>query len=135
MKSGVSYYNSNLFLWGMIISLAAVSLVAVPQGLAQDVAAPANNPMAFWTQTMFYLLIGWIVFHLLVLRPTAMKQSEQKKFIEGLKKGDEVLVNESLIAKVVSVKPDLAVVELAQDVKIRVVPAALGPKPAEQAAS
>lgn len=101
----------------------------LPEALAQELPqADAHPPMsgaAFWTSTLLYVSVGWLLFYILVVKPKAKEEDQQKKFIAGLKKGDEVFVNSSILGKVVVVKPDVITVELAPEVKVRVLPSAL----------
>ena len=57
--------------------------------------------------SMIYQLLLWAgiigVFYFFMIRPQQKKQKEQKKFLEELKKGDEVVTLGGLHATVVSV--------------------------------
>ncbi len=70
--------------------------------------APAN-------QTMFTVLL-WVgiigVMYFFMIRPQQQKQKEQKKFIETLKKGDEVVTIGGLYGKVSSLNGDQVTLEV-----------------------
>lgn len=57
--------------------------------------------------SMIYQLVMWAgiigVFYFFMIRPQQKKQKEQKKFLEELKKGDEVITIGGLHATVISV--------------------------------
>jgi preprotein translocase subunit YajC len=57
--------------------------------------------------SMIYQLVMWAgiigVFYFFMIRPQQKKQKDQKKFLEELKKGDEVITIGGLHATVISV--------------------------------
>jgi len=73
------------------------------------------------TQFVPLILIFGIMYFLLI-RPQQQKAKEHKKMVESLRRGDQVVTQGGLIAKVSKVKDDNEVeVELADGVKVRVV--------------
>lgn len=70
--------------------------------------APAN-------QTIFTVLL-WVgiigVMYFFMIRPQQQKQKEQKKFIENLKKGDEVVTIGGLHGKVSSFNDNTVTIEV-----------------------
>ena len=75
---------------------------------------------------MFPLFIIGI-FYMLVFRPQHKKMKEHQKMVSNLAKGDEVVTAGGMIGKVVKVKADNneVEVELAKDVRVRVVQATI----------
>ena len=75
---------------------------------------------------MFPLLIIGI-FYMLVFRPQQKKMKEHQKMVSNLAKGDEIVTAGGMIGKVVKVKADNneVEVELAKDVRVRVVQATI----------
>ena len=77
--------------------------------------------MDAFTQFVPLILIFGIMYFLLI-RPQQQKMKEHKKMVESLRRGDQVVTQGGLIAKVSKVKDDNEVeVELADGVKVRVV--------------
>lgn len=77
--------------------------------------------MDAFTQFVPLILIFGIMYFLLI-RPQQQKMKEHKKMVESLRRGDQVVTQGGLIAKVSKVKDDNEVeVELAEGVKVRVV--------------
>ena len=71
------------------------------------------------------------IFWFLLLRPQQKRQKEHKNMVEALKKGDEVVTNGGLLAKVTKVGDTFATVEVAEGIEVnvqRVSIAALMPK-------
>jgi preprotein translocase subunit YajC len=82
------------------------------------------------------LIIIFIAFWFLMIRPQSKRMKEQQAAINAVKKGDEVTTAGGVIGKVVRVTDDVVEVEIAQGVRVRVVKstlagiAPLGGKPA-----
>jgi preprotein translocase subunit YajC len=57
---------------------------------------------------MNFIMMGAIivVFYFFMIRPQMKKAKEQKKYIEGLKKGDKVLTIGGIYGKIVEVRDD-----------------------------
>jgi preprotein translocase subunit YajC len=62
----------------------------------------------------------FVIFYFIVMRPQAKQQNEHKAFIAKLGKGDEVITNSGLIGRIDKVAGDVVFVEIANNVKIRV---------------
>ena len=82
------------------------------------------------------LIVIFIAFWFLMIRPQTKRMKEQQAAINAVKKGDEVTTAGGVIGKVVRVTDDVVEVEIAQGVRVRVVKstlagiAPLGGKPA-----
>lgn len=83
----------------------------------------------------------FVIFYFIVMRPQARQQNQHKSFLEKLGKGDEVITSGGVVGKVDRVSGDLVFVEVANNVKLRVLKAQIsGPyrsveeKPVEEAA-
>src|SRR5437762_11009314 len=62
----------------------------------------------------------FVIFYFIVMRPQSKQQNEHKAFLERLGKGDEVVTSGGVIGKVDKVTGDLVFVEVANNVKLRV---------------
>ncbi len=67
-----------------------------------------------------FLLI-FAIMYLLMIRPQQKKMKEHRAMIEGLRRGDQVVTSGGLIGKVVKVADTEIEVELAPNVKVRLV--------------
>lgn len=76
-----------------------------------------GNPLG---QMLFVFLFMILIFYFLLFRPQQKKQKEQQKMLESIKKGDRVLTSGGLFGTVVGVKDDIAVLRIADDVKVEV---------------
>jgi preprotein translocase subunit YajC len=66
-----------------------------------------------------------LIFYFLLFRPQQKKQKEHQKMLEAVKKGDRVLTSGGLFGTIVGVKDDIAVLRIADDVKVEVTKASI----------
>jgi len=59
-----------------------------------------------------------IVFYFFMIRPQQKKQKEQKKFLEEIKRGDQVVTIGGIHGKILSVEGDKVIMEIDKGVKI-----------------
>ena len=85
---------------------------------------------AFPVQMLFFIAILG-VFYFFMIRPQQKKQKEERLFREGLKKGDKVVSIGGIHGKVTSLNETSAVIQVAENVKIRFEKTALRPGDAE----
>ncbi len=68
------------------------------------------------------LILIFAIMYFLLIRPQQKKLKQHQAMVAALRRGDQVITQGGLIGKVTKVKDDSEVeVELAQDVKVRVV--------------
>ena len=85
-------------------------------------AAPAapDGFTAFLLQLAPWLLI-FIIFYFLMIRPQTTRMKQHQATLAALKKGDEVITAGGIRGKVMKVTDDEAEVEIASNVRVRVV--------------
>ena len=67
------------------------------------------------------LLLIFVIFYILLIRPQQKRAREHQEAITAIKKGDEVVTGGGIRGKVTKVSDDEAEVEIAQGVRVRVV--------------
>ena len=87
-------------------------------------AAGASGSAAFMVQILPLLLI-FVVFYFLILRPQNKRMKEHKAKIEAVKRGDHVITGGGLVGKVTKVEDAFIEIELSQGVKVRAVKSTL----------
>lgn len=99
-------------------SLIALALTLAPvAALAQDAAAPQGSPLA----SMLPMLLIFVVFYFLLIRPQQKKFKEHNVLLSNLKKGDSVVTSGGILGKVVEADKDgITTVEIANGVQVRV---------------
>jgi preprotein translocase subunit YajC len=85
-------------------------------------AADAQSPLS---GVSFLVPVGlfFVIFYFIVMRPQQKQQNEHKTFLDKLSKGDEVVTSGGVVGKVDKVAGDLVFVEVASNVKLRVLKA------------
>ncbi len=81
-------------------------------------AAPQGEPgplMGFLP-----LILIFVVFYFLLIRPQTKRAKEHKAMVEGLAKGDEVVTNGGVLGKVTKVGENFALIEVANGVELKV---------------
>ena len=66
------------------------------------------------------LIVIFVVFYFLLIRPQSKKAKEHKQMVESLAKGDEVVTNGGLLGKITRVGENFLDVELANGVTVKV---------------
>ena len=90
---------------------------------ATEQVPPELTQTGFMFGTIQFVLMAFIVYYLLVLHPSKLRQDNQTNFIKNLKKGDEVVTSSGILARVISVKPEYITLEIASNVRIKLEPA------------
>ena len=66
------------------------------------------------------LVIMFGIFYFLLIRPQQKKAKEHKNLVAALKKGDEVITNGGLLAKVTNVGENFLTCQIAENVEIKI---------------
>jgi preprotein translocase subunit YajC len=81
----------------------------------------ASSPAPGGQYGTFILIGGFIViFYFFMIRPQQKKQKEQKKFIDEIKKGDQVVTMGGIHGKVAGIEGDTISLEVDRSTKIKV---------------
>ncbi len=70
-------------------------------------------------QLLPFLLII-VVFYFFMIRPQVKRQKELRKYRENLKKGDKIVTTGGIYGKVIDIKNNYLVVEIADNVNIKI---------------
>ena len=66
------------------------------------------------------LIVIFVIFYFLLIRPQSKKAKEQKLMIEALAKGDEVVTNGGVLGKIVKVGDNFIELEVATGLNLKV---------------
>jgi len=66
------------------------------------------------------LLLMFGIFYFLLIRPQQKKAKEHKNMVEALGKGDEVITNGGLLAKITDVDENFLTCQIADKVEVRI---------------
>ena len=78
-------------------------------------------------QQLVFFVVVFAVFWFFMIRPQVKKQKEDRKFREGLKKGDKVITTGGIYGKIAEVSETKVKVDIAEGVRISVEKTALNP--------
>ena len=87
-------------------------------------AAAAPSGASFFVQTIPLVLV-FVIFWFLLIRPQQKRMREHQAQVAAVKKGDRVVTGGGLIGKVTKVGDSEVEVELAQGVRVQVVKSTL----------
>ena len=87
-------------------------------------AAATSGGMDFILQLVPLLLI-FVIFYFFLIRPQQQKAKQHKAMIEAVRRGDQIVTQGGLYAKITKVSDDEVEAEIAQGVKVRVIKATI----------
>ncbi len=70
--------------------------------------------------TLPFLIILFVVFYFLLIRPQTKRQKEHRKMVEALSAGDEVITGGGVLGKIINIGEQFVTVEIADGVVIKV---------------
>ncbi|MBU2496024.1 MAG: preprotein translocase subunit YajC [Candidatus Omnitrophota bacterium] len=78
-------------------------------------AAPQSALLGFMP-----LILIFVIFYFLLILPQQRKQKKQQAMIDSLKSGDEIVMLGGLFGKIVEVKAETFVLEIASGTKVKI---------------
>jgi len=87
-----------------------------PGGAGSGGAAPGGGMMG----GLLPLLLMFLVFYILLIRPQQKRTKQHKEFLNSLKKGDEVITSGGIYGKVTGITENVVTLEVADKVRIKV---------------
>ena len=86
-------------------------------------AAESSSPFGGQFGMLPLVLIFFAIFYFMIIRPQQKQQKDHKAWSDQLKKGDEVVTGGGIVGRVAVVAGDVVTVEIANNVKVRVLKA------------
>lgn len=72
-----------------------------------------------WT-SLLPLIILFVVFYFLLIRPQTNRVKEHKKMVDSLAKGDEIVTNGGLLGRIIELGDNFIVLEVAPNLNVKV---------------
>jgi preprotein translocase subunit YajC len=94
-------------------------------------AAEGGQAGGILASPIWLILMMVVIFYFLLWRPQQKQAKEHRAMLAGLKKGDVVVTTGGMVAKIHSVAQKFIVLELARDVRVRVLPNSIASKAPE----
>ncbi len=88
----------------------------IGEAWAEGAAPPQGDPFL----SFLPLVVLFVLFYFLLIRPQAKRQKEHKKMLAELAKGDEVVTNGGLAGRVVELHEDFVAMEIARETRVHV---------------
>ena len=85
----------------------------ISNAYAQDAAAQGG------LMSFLPLIVIFVVFYFMLIRPQMKRSKEHKKLVEQLNKGDEVITNGGLLGRITDVSDAFITLEVADNVQIK----------------
>ncbi len=70
--------------------------------------------------TMLPLVLIFVVFYFLLIRPQSKRQKKHREMVSNLATGDEVVTAGGVLGKVTGVKEQFLTIEVAKDVELKI---------------
>ena len=80
-------------------------------------SAPAQGGSGSFVLMM---VLFFVIFYFMLMRPQMKQAKEHKKLLEGLGKGDEVVTTGGMLGKITEIGDNFIVLEVAKDAEIKV---------------
>jgi preprotein translocase subunit YajC len=93
--------------------------------LAFSPAQPGGDPSTQMLSTVVMFGSIMVIFYFMILRPQKKREDDQKKLLSAIKKGDKIVMTSGIHGSVADVETDVVVVQIADNVKVRVNKAAV----------
>jgi len=88
--------------------------VSTAHAQAQGAAAPQDQ----WF-SMIFLVLLFVVFYFIAIRPQRKRQKEHAEMVANLQKGDEVVTSSGMLGKVVRLEDDYVSLKVADNVELK----------------
>ena len=79
-----------------------------------------NNPQASLLMNLFPIVMIFLIFYFIMLRPQRKEQKEFKKTIENLKKNDQIVTIGGVHGTIVNVKEKTFIVRIDDNTRIEI---------------
>jgi preprotein translocase subunit YajC len=93
-----------------------------------------GKPQDIYSTLLLFAIMG-LIFYFFLIRPQSKRQKEHQKVLDELKRGDEIVTTGGIIGKIHSITDKVVVLEIAQNVRIRLVKGQIAGRYAAEAAA
>jgi preprotein translocase subunit YajC len=68
---------------------------------------------------LMMLIVLFVVFYFLLIRPQTKRAKEHKQMVESLSKGDEVITNGGMLGKIINLGDNFVMLEIATNTHVK----------------
>jgi preprotein translocase subunit YajC len=112
-------YFPTILILAILIALVGCGFPPKP---GVDGAAPELTKDQFLMSTIWYIAAILFVLYVFIFSPAQKKDIAQQKFMEELKRNDQVVTSGGIFGRVVDKEKDFITVEIALNVRIKIKP-------------
>lgn len=97
--------------------------LALADGAAQGAAPAGGSPAGCaggGLSSFVPLILMFVIFYFMLIRPQQKKAKEHQNFLGGLKKGDQVVTRGGVVGRVTGVTDTMVTLEVQEKVRMRV---------------
>lgn len=91
----------------------------IPAAQAAATAPASGQPADGSLFSIGMIVVMFVIFYFFLIRPQSKRAKEHKKLLTELSRGDEVVTSGGILGKVVKVVDDFVVVEIANEMQIK----------------
>ncbi|MEK2690531.1 preprotein translocase subunit YajC [Bdellovibrio sp. GT3] len=84
---------------------------------AQTAAPAAGQPSTLEMFVPFIFI--FVIFYFLIIRPQSKRQKDHQKFLNEIKRGDEVITSSGILGRIEGITDQFVTVEIADGVKVK----------------
>lgn len=95
----------------------------ISDAIAQEAGAAGGEPGMV---NFVFLIVLFLIFYFLLLRPQIKRAKEHKKMTEALSKNDEVVTTGGIAGKVIKIDDSFVKLQIAEGVEVQVQRSAIG---------
>jgi preprotein translocase subunit YajC len=88
--------------------------------ISDAMAQGAEGQQAPGLEMVFMLLAMFGIFYFLLIRPQQKKAKEHKNMVEALSKGDEIITNGGLLAKITDTDENFLTCKISDNVEVKI---------------
>jgi len=88
--------------------------------IADAMAAPAGDASSSGSANLIFLVVLFVVFYFLLIRPQSKRAKEHRNMVAALAKGDEIVTNGGTLGRISGVGEQFITVEIADGIEIKV---------------
>src|SRR6266853_4942143 len=85
-------------------------MLLITDACAQGASAPSDGVMPL---PLMFIVVMFVIFYFLLIRPQAKRQKELKAMIQALNKGDEIVTSGGLVGRVTELSDQYITLQVA----------------------
>lgn len=83
-------------------------------------AQPQGEAGSGLTSTLIMFALIFLIFYFMIIRPQQKRQKERQKMLDAVKKGDKIVTSGGIHGTIVGVEEKTLLVQIADNVKVKV---------------